>query len=88
MSALLNLFGGMVEIRPAQGLGALNPSTRFKPCAMKGTEMDDVILKRFDEPDEIREFEKGKFETIKIGDLVIGRATYQPGWKWSEHVSP
>jgi hypothetical protein len=47
-----------------------------------------VILKRFDQPDEIREFEKGKFQTVRIGDLVIGRATYQPGWKWSEHVSP
>jgi hypothetical protein len=55
---------------------------------MKGTGMDEVILKRFDEPDEIREFEKGKFETVRIGDLVIGRATYQPGWKWSKHVSP
>jgi hypothetical protein len=29
-----------------------------------------------------------EFETVRIGDLVIGRATYQPGWKWSEHVSP
>jgi Cupin domain len=88
MSALLKLFGGIIEIRPVQGLETLYPSTRFKPCAMKGTEMDEVILKRFDKPDEIREFEKGKFETIKIGELVIGRATYQPGWKWSEHVSP
>ena len=50
--------------------------------------MNDVILKRFENPDEIREFELGKFEIIKIGGLTIGRATYQPGWKWSEHVSP
>jgi hypothetical protein len=49
--------------------------------------MDEVILRSFDEPDEVREFEKGRFETVRIGDLVIGRATYQPGWKWSEHVS-
>jgi hypothetical protein len=46
----------------------------------------DIILKRFDHPDEIREFEKGKFELISIGNMVIGRATYQPGWKWSAHV--
>jgi quercetin dioxygenase-like cupin family protein len=32
--------------------------------------------------------EKGKFEIIKIGGLTIGRATYQPGWRWSEHVGP
>jgi len=50
--------------------------------------MNDVILKRFEQPDEVVEFEKGKFETVRIGKMVIGRATYQPGWKWSEHVGP
>ena len=46
----------------------------------------DVILKRFDHPDEVREFELGKFELVRLGGMTIGRATYQPGWKWSEHV--
>ena len=50
--------------------------------------MNDVILKRFEQPDETRDFERGKFEIIRIGGLTIGRATYQPGWKWSEHVAP
>jgi quercetin dioxygenase-like cupin family protein len=50
--------------------------------------MNEVILKRFEQPDEVVEFEKGKFETVRIGELVIGRATYEPGWKWSEHVGP
>jgi hypothetical protein len=50
--------------------------------------MNDVMLKRFDRPDEMREFELGKFETVRIGGLIVGRATYQPGWKWSEHVRP
>ena len=27
----------------------------------------DVILKRFEQPDEIREFDKGKFEIIHLG---------------------
>jgi quercetin dioxygenase-like cupin family protein len=46
----------------------------------------EVILKRFEKADEIREFEKGKFELINIGVMTIGRATYDPGWKWSEHM--
>ena len=50
--------------------------------------MDEVILKRFEQPDETREFERGKFEIVRVGGLTIGRATYQPGWKWSEHVAP
>jgi uncharacterized protein DUF861 len=48
--------------------------------------MLDVVLKRFDNADEIREFEKGKFELINIGGMTIGRATYDTGWKWSAHV--
>ncbi len=50
--------------------------------------MHEVILKRFERPDETREFELGKFEIVRIGGLTVGRATYQPGWKWSVHVSP
>jgi uncharacterized RmlC-like cupin family protein len=48
----------------------------------------DVILKRFDDPDDVTIFEKGKFETVTLGGMTIGRATYQPGWKWSVDVGP
>ena len=48
--------------------------------------MPEVILKRFDIPDEIRTFEKGKFELVHLGGTTIGRASYEPGWKWSVHV--
>lgn len=45
-----------------------------------------VVLKRFEQPDEVRNFEKGKFELVNLGGMTIGRASYEPGWKWSEHV--
>jgi len=48
--------------------------------------MFEVILKRFETPDEVRTFEKGRFEVVKLGGMTIGRATYEPGWKWSVHV--
>jgi quercetin dioxygenase-like cupin family protein len=48
--------------------------------------MHDLILKRFEKPDEVRTFEKGKFELVHVGGMTIGRATYEPGWKWSVHV--
>ena len=48
----------------------------------------DVIIKRFETPDEVRDFPKGRFEIVKIGGLTIGRATYQPGWRWSVDVGP
>lgn len=50
--------------------------------------MLEVILKSFETPDEMRVFEKGKLEIVQIGGMTIGRASYEPGWKWSEHVSP
>jgi 2-hydroxychromene-2-carboxylate isomerase len=48
----------------------------------------DVMLKRFEQPDEVRTFVKGKFEIVRIGGMTIGRATYEPGWRWSLHVGP
>jgi quercetin dioxygenase-like cupin family protein len=48
----------------------------------------DVILKRFEDPDEIRILQKGKFEIVRLGGVTVGRATYEPGWQWSVHVGP
>jgi hypothetical protein len=45
-----------------------------------------MILKRFERPDEVREMPLGRFELVRIGGMTIGRATYQPGWRWSQHV--
>ncbi len=47
-----------------------------------------VILKRFDAPEETRVFEKGRLEIVRIGGMTLARATYEPGWKWSQHVGP
>jgi hypothetical protein len=41
----------------------------------------EVILRRFESPDETRVMEKGKFEVVHISGLTVGRATYQPGWR-------
>jgi hypothetical protein len=46
----------------------------------------DVILRRFEQPDEVREMTLGRFEIIHLAGRTVGRATYQPGWRWSEHV--
>jgi len=44
--------------------------------------------KSFNTPDEVRTFDKGKLEIINIGGRTIGRATVQPGWRWSKSVKP
>jgi quercetin dioxygenase-like cupin family protein len=50
--------------------------------------MLEIAIKRFETSEEVRHFEKGKFELVRIGGMTIGRASYEPGWKWSEHVGP
>jgi hypothetical protein len=44
------------------------------------------IVKRFDRPDEVRTFARGRFEIVTVAGSTFGRAIYEPGWKWSEHV--
>jgi hypothetical protein len=39
-------------------------------------------------PDEVRKFDKGKVELVNVGGATIGRATFEPGWKWSTCVKP
>jgi hypothetical protein len=50
--------------------------------------MNEVVRKAFEQPDEVREFEKGRFEVVRLGGMTFGRARYEPGWKWSVHVAP
>src|SRR5688572_20873209 len=38
--------------------------------------------KSLNSPDEVRTFEKGKIEIGNIGDVSIGRSTFEPGWSW------
>jgi hypothetical protein len=45
-------------------------------------------LASFAKPIEVREFPKGKLELVKIGGAIIGRGTFEPGWKWSTSVKP
>jgi hypothetical protein len=50
--------------------------------------MKKMEVKGFSKPDEVRAFDKGKVELLKIGGATVGRAVFQPGWKWSESVKP
>lgn len=45
-------------------------------------------LKNVDAPDEKRTFTHGKIDVVNIGGGTVGRATFEPGWKWSSDVKP
>ena len=50
--------------------------------------MEKAEYKGFMKPDEVREFPLGRLELIKMGDAMVGRGVFQPGWRWSESVKP
>ena len=50
--------------------------------------MEKAQMRSFGKPDEIREFPKGRLELIKIGGATLGRAIFEPGWRWSTSVQP
>jgi hypothetical protein len=62
-------------------LNAQTPETMEKTLAM-------TEVKNFGTPDEVREFPKGRLELMKIGGATIGRAVFEPGWRWSTSVQP
>ena len=56
---------------------------------MKNVEVAKEMLKKsMSKPDERRTFPNGQVELVTIGTVTFGRATFQPGWKWSAHVKP
>jgi hypothetical protein len=50
--------------------------------------MEKAELKQLGNPDEVREFPRGRLELIQIGGTTIGRAVLEPGWRWSTSVQP
>jgi class 3 adenylate cyclase len=44
--------------------------------------------KSLDMPDEERAIPHGKVQIWEIGDFVIGKTTFEPGWRWSTDVKP
>ncbi|MFZ1899813.1 MAG: cupin domain-containing protein [Azonexus sp.] len=50
--------------------------------------MNKAELKSFGKPEEVREFPKGRVDLLKVGGATVGRATFEPGWRWSTSVQP
>jgi quercetin dioxygenase-like cupin family protein len=50
--------------------------------------MAKLEKKSIDSPDESRTVGKGEMALITVGGVTLGQGTFQPGWRWSEHVKP
>ncbi len=54
----------------------------------KVVRMGTVMVKSLDKPDDTRTFSNGVAEMVTVGSTMLGRATFQPGWRWSNDVKP
>ena len=50
--------------------------------------MSQAELKNFGRPDEVRDFPNGRVELINVGGAMVGRAVFEPGWRWATSVQP
>ena len=51
--------------------------------------MARMKIQRFSSPDETRPFtDKGRVEVLRVGESIVGRGVFEPGWRWSKHVKP
>jgi class 3 adenylate cyclase len=44
--------------------------------------------RRFSEPSDVRKIPRGRIDVVELDDTVVGRMTYEPGWRWSVDVKP
>jgi quercetin dioxygenase-like cupin family protein len=54
----------------------------------RGIIMSTMQTKSLNAPDETRTLPKTSIEVISFDDLSLMKLTFQPGWRWSEHVKP
>lgn len=50
--------------------------------------MEKAVKMSFERPDEVREFPKGRVELVKMNGVTVGRAIFEPGWRWLTSVQP
>ena len=48
--------------------------------------MGQIERKSFDDPDVARSFRDMGLDLIRGGSLMVGRATIEPGFRWSTHM--
>ena len=52
--------------------------------------MAGILKRRFEQAQDVRPFVDGKGELamLDLDGASVGKATFEPGWRWSDHVKP
>ena len=80
---LMNADPSSVMKRIPTSDGLAHRNTTFKEDTMAGLE-----IRSFDEPDETRTPPKARIHVVTVGGATVAKATFEPGWRWSESIKP
>jgi len=58
-------------------------ATAAAPSKAEEPASKSAVHKSFAKPGEVRAFPKGQLELVEVDGVTIGRAVFEPGWKWS-----
>ena len=53
-----------------------------------GGPADGQEARSLSSPQDVREFDKGRMDVVRVGGNTIGRGVFEPGFKWSESIKP
>lgn len=64
------------------------PSPPSPPLGLSWEDRLRLQRRRFSEPSDVRTLPRGRIDVVELDDTVVGRMTYEPGWRWSVDVQP
>ena len=50
--------------------------------------LEDSTQKSIDSAADVRQFPGGHMDVVRVGGTAIGLGHFEPGWRWSESISP
>lgn len=69
--------------------GAGGQANKEAAVSSEVAEASRLRVGSLDSPDETRQVaDKGRVDLVTLGEVTVGRATFEPGWRWSEQVRP
>jgi hypothetical protein len=80
----------LLSPEPRHPAGVGNEPQAADGLAARRINMAELAGKRFESPDEIREFtdDKRRIELVDLNGNAVGRGSFAPGWRWSKNVKP
>jgi hypothetical protein len=70
------------------GMKTASRRRRSQERIMTNHTAEKAEVASFARPHDVREFPKGKLDLVTIGGATVGRAVFEPGWRWSTSVQP